>query len=79
MSTFVRVLLTFIGWAAAVAVVAPVCFVLVVLLAGPHSSMLPSAVQPAILVLGWLVLLVAPLWVARQVWRRAPLLVSRRD
>jgi hypothetical protein len=49
---------------------APVCFFVDVLLAGPHSSMLPSAVQPVVLVLGWLVLLVAPILVARRIWRR---------
>jgi hypothetical protein len=62
--------LTFIAWATTAAVLAPVCFVVTVVLAGPHSSMLPSLLQPAVLALGWLVLLLVPLWVARLVWRR---------
>jgi hypothetical protein len=70
MSTLSRVLIAFIAWAGTVAVLAPVCFFVIVLLAGPHSSMLPSAVQPVVLVLGWLVFLVAPIFVARHIWRR---------
>jgi hypothetical protein len=70
MSTVARVLIAFIAWTASFAVLAPVCFFVTLLLAGPHSSMLPSVVQPAVLVLGWLVLLAAPLLVARAVWRR---------
>jgi hypothetical protein len=70
MSTLARVFIAFIAWAAAAAVLSPVCFFVVILLAGPHSSMLPSAVQPAVFLLGWIVLLVAPLLIARLVWRR---------
>jgi hypothetical protein len=70
MSPLARGLVTFISWAAATAVLAPVCFVVAVVLAGPHSSMLPSFLQPAVLVLAWLSLLIAPLWVARRVGQR---------
>ena len=70
MSTLARVLIAFIAWTAAFAVLSPVCFFVVVLLAGPHSSMLPSAVQPAIWALGWLALLVLPIVVARRAWLR---------
>ena len=70
MSTASRVLIAFIAWTAASALLGPVCFFVTVLLAGPHSSMLPSTVQPAVWVLGWLVLLVVPILVARQVWLR---------
>ena len=62
--------MAFIAWTAAALVLAPICFFLAVLLAGPHSSMLPSFLQPAVVVLAWLTLLIAPLWVARRVWRR---------
>jgi hypothetical protein len=70
MSTFARVLIAFIAWTAAFAVLAPVCFFVVVLLAGPHSSILPSAMQPAVWVLGWLVLLGLPVVAARRAWVR---------
>jgi hypothetical protein len=66
-----RVLLTGIAWLVSTAILAPVCFYAVILLAGPHSSMLPSMIQPAVLLLGWIVFLVAPVFVARAVWRRA--------
>ena len=65
-----RVLIAFIAWTAAVVVIGPVCFFVTLVLAGPHSSMLPSAVQPAVLVLGWVVFLAAPILAARAAWRR---------
>jgi hypothetical protein len=71
MAPAARVLLTFIVWSATTALLAPICFVVAVVLAGPHSSMLPSVLQPAVLVLGWLTLLIVPLWVARLAWRRS--------
>ena len=70
MSALARGLMAFIAWTATALVLAPICFFVAVLLAGPHSSMLPSSLQPPVLVLGWLVLLVAPILVARRVWRR---------
>jgi len=51
-------------------VIAPVCFFGVLVLAGPHGSLLPSSLQPLVLLLGWAVLLVGPVLVARAVWRR---------
>lgn len=70
MSTLARVLVTFIVWSASFAVLAPVCFFVTVLLAGPHSSMIPSWLQPPVWLLGWLVLLVVPILAARAAWRR---------
>jgi len=66
--------LTILAWLASLALLAPVCFFGVILLAGPHSSLLPSILQPPVVLLGWGVLLVAPLLLARSVWRR----LSRR-
>ena len=60
-----------IVWLVAAAVLTPVCFFVVLILAGPHSSMLPSAIQPAVLVAGWIVVLVGPVLLARGAWRRA--------
>jgi hypothetical protein len=40
------------------------------LLAGPHSSVIPSFLQPPVMLLGWGILLVGPVLVARAVWRR---------
>jgi uncharacterized membrane protein YjgN (DUF898 family) len=70
MSVPARWLMAFIAWSATTAVLAPICFFVAVILAGPHSSMLPSFLQPAVVVLAWLVLLIAPPWLARRVWRR---------
>ena len=70
MSPLARVLIAFIVWTAATALIAPICFAIVVVLAGPHSSVLPSAVQPAVLVLGWLAVFAVPPWAAWRVWRR---------
>ncbi len=55
-----RWVLVILAWLVAVAVLGPVIFFVVIVLAGPHSSMLPSAIQPAVLVIGWVVFLRAP-------------------
>ncbi|HET9270241.1 MAG TPA: hypothetical protein VFO31_18825 [Vicinamibacterales bacterium] len=65
-----RVLIAFIAWSGAFAVLSPIVFFVTVLLAGPHSSMLPSAVQPAVWLLGWAAVLLVPVLVARMAWRR---------
>ena len=62
-------LLAFLAWLVAATILGPVMFFLVLVLAGPHSSLLPSSLQPAVLVLGWLTFLVVPLWIAGRVWR----------
>jgi hypothetical protein len=51
-------------------VLSPVIFLVMVVLAGPHSSILPSAVQPAVWLLGWAAVLLVPALVARMAWRR---------
>jgi hypothetical protein len=66
----VRIVITFVAWVGSVVLLAPVCFFVVIVLAGPHSSLLPGWLQPAVLVLGWLVLLLVPLLIARKVWSR---------
>jgi hypothetical protein len=63
--------LAVVVWIVTAAVLAPVCFFAVLILAGPHSSMLPSIVQPAVLLTGWLIFLVTPVLLARAVWLRA--------
>ena len=62
-----RWLLALITWVVSTVVLAPVLFFVVLVLAGPHSSMLPSAIQPAVLFVGWATLLVAPIWIANRV------------
>ena len=66
-----RWLLAILAWLLAVAVLGPVIFFVVILLAGPHSSMLSSVLQPVVLVIGWGVFLAGPVWAARVVWSRA--------
>ena len=70
MSTLARAAVTFIAWSASALLIAPLCLFAGLLLAGPHSSMLPSFLQPVVWVFGWLVVLAAPLLAARWVWRR---------
>lgn len=65
-----RWVLTLLAWLASLAVLAPVCFAGVILLAGPHSSLLAPSLQVPVVLLGWGILLMGPLWVARTVWRR---------
>jgi len=66
-----RWMIAIVVWVLATALLAPVCFFATMLLAGPHSSMLPSFAQSLVVILGWLVLLVTPVWLARAAWRRA--------
>ncbi len=51
-------------------IVAPVVFFGVMLLAGPHGGVLPTALHTVTLVLAWVVAIVVPLLAARRVWRR---------
>jgi len=66
----VRWLLTLCAWLVSLAVLAPLCFAGVLLLAGPHSSILPSPLHIPVLILGWSILLIVPLMVAKKTWRR---------
>ena len=65
-----RLILTALAWLVSAAVLAPLCFFGAIILAGPHSSMLPSVIQPAVLLSFWIVFLAAPIVAARLVWRR---------
>ena len=64
-------MLTALAWIASVAVLAPICFFAAIVLAGPHSSVLPSIIQPGVLALCWIVFLAGPVLIARWVWRRS--------
>lgn len=64
-----RILLTALAWLASLVLVAAITFVLVLLVAGPHAGLLPSWLEAVVLALGWLVVLVVPVLVARRVWR----------
>ena len=64
------VLLTALAWFVSAAVLAPICLFGAIIFAGPHSSMLPSIIQPAVLLFFWIVFLAAPIVAARFVWRR---------
>ena len=65
-----RGLWTLVAWLAATAILVPVCFFAAIVVAGPHSSVVPSFIQPAALLLAWVVVLGGPILVARVVWRR---------
>ena len=65
-----RWLLALLAWLGSLVLLAPLCFFAAIVLAGPHSSILPSFLQPLVLVLGWAGVLVVPVVVARAVWRR---------
>jgi hypothetical protein len=67
-----RVLLTALAYVAVLAVVAAVAFFVVILLAGPHSDLLPGAPQAVVILLGWVSVLALPMLAARGVWRCLP-------
>ena len=68
-----RWVLAMLAWLVATAVLGPVSFFVVILVAGPHSSMLPSTIQPLVLITGLVVFFAVPVLVARSVWRRTTL------
>ena len=65
-----RLTLALIAGLVTAAVLGPVCFFAALILAGPHSSLLPSFIKPAVLVAGWIIFLATPIWIASRVWRR---------
>jgi hypothetical protein len=65
-----RWLLSGIVWLLATAVLLPVFGFLAILLAGPHSDILPTMLQPPVFITCVLAVLVVPVWLARLVWKR---------
>jgi membrane protein implicated in regulation of membrane protease activity len=50
--------------------IAALLFFPVMFLAGPHSSLLPTPLQTAIIILCWLAIIAVPAWLAVKVFRR---------
>lgn len=65
-----RVFLTALTYVVSFALVAVVAFFSVLIIAGPHSGMLPGWLEAVVLVLGWVLVLLVPALAARFVWRR---------
>jgi hypothetical protein len=65
-----RFLAAALAFFATLAVTALVAFSSVMFLAGPHGGVLPSSFQTAALVVGWLLVAIVPIAVARWVWHR---------
>ena len=65
-----RLLITLAAYLGAVVVIGVAAFFVVLVLAGPHAGLLPRALEVLVLIAGWAVVIGAPLWVARVVWRR---------
>ena len=65
-----RFILASLAFLATLAVMAFVAFFSVMYLTGPHGGVLPSSLQTAALVVGWLLVAIVPIVVARWVWQR---------
>ena len=65
-----RGLITAAVYLLALAVIAVAVFFAVMVFAGPHSGLLPDGLGAAVLILGWLIVLVLPVWIAVMCWRR---------
>jgi hypothetical protein len=65
-----RWLPTALAWIAATLLLLPVCAFAALMLAGPHSDLLPHFLQPPAFIVCIVVLLGVPAWIARAVWRR---------
>ena len=68
--TVKRLVLVVAAILGALALVIPVSFVLVIVLAGPHAGLLPQPLEVAVLIMGWLAVLVVPAIAARAVWKK---------
>ena len=66
-----KLLLTIATYLGSLVAVALVAFFMVIFLAGPHAGLLPHALEAVVLILGWLSVLVLPVWAAWVVWHRA--------
>lgn len=65
-----KVLVTAITYLISLAVVAVITFIVVLVLAGPHAGLLPGWMETVVLIIGWLVVLFLPAYLAWGVWRR---------
>ena len=65
-----RWLLTGITWTLATALLLPVCAFAAIMVAGPHSDLLPGFLQPPAFIVCVLVLIGVPAYLARKVWLR---------
>ncbi|MFP5348725.1 MAG: hypothetical protein ACLGHO_02650 [Gammaproteobacteria bacterium] len=67
--TFKRLVMVIVTYVVALVLVAVAAFFVVIFLAGPHADVLPQALEVVVLILGWLAVLVLPMWAAWAVWR----------
>lgn len=65
-----RILLTVLVFALALAICAPLIFLAAMLLAGPHAGLLPQPLEVTVLLCGWLALILLPTLAARALWRQ---------
>ena len=65
-----RILITGLVYLGSLTVTLPAAFVLALILAGPHSSLLPSVLQPLVLILGWAAVIFLPLTAAVWMWKK---------
>jgi hypothetical protein len=64
-----RVFVTFASYLVSLVIVAAIAFFLVLISAGPHAGLLPDWAENAVLLLGWVSVIVLPIITARKVWR----------
>ena len=65
-----RVLATAIVYLLSLVLIAVSAFFVAIVLAGPHSDLLPGWLGAIVLGIGWLLVLLLPAWIACWVWRR---------
>jgi hypothetical protein len=66
----VKIAATLLAYLLSLVLVAAVALVVVLFVAGPHSGLLPQWAEAIVLALGWIAVLVLPVFPARAVWRR---------
>ena len=70
-STVMKYLLATVAYVGTLLVVGVAAMAIVLVLAGPHSDLLPQPLQIVVFAIGWIAVLVLPALAARAAWRRA--------
>lgn len=65
-----KVLLTAVASLISLVITAGVALACVLVLAGPHSDILPTWLQVVVFILGWVAVIGVPVGVGRFTWRR---------
>lgn len=68
-----RILLTCVAYLISLLLVSAISFLVVIIIAGPHSGILPAWLEKVVLFSGWVAVIVIPIMAAFKVWSKVKL------